>query len=205
MGIYQDYILPRMIHWVCSSNDISVQRQKIIPMAKGRVLEIGVGSGLNFPFYDPGKIDFIWGLDPLEALGKIARENAKYFPFKVDLIHVSGEDIPLENNCADTVVVTYSLCSIPNVARALQEMHRVLKPGGELIFCEHGRAPDPGIVRWQDRLTPAWKRVSGGCHLNRPIPDLISSGGFKIRHLEAQYTSPLKLAGFNYWGFAGKG
>jgi SAM-dependent methyltransferase len=172
MGIYHNYILPRMIHWVCSSADISVQRRKIIPMAKGRVLEIGMGSGLNFPFYDPGKIDFIWGL---------------------------------ENNCADTVVVTYTLCSIPDVARALQEMHRVLRPGGELIFCEHGRSPDLRVVRWQDRLTPAWKVVSGGCHLNRPIPDLIRGGGFKIRHLEMQYTSPLKPVSFNYWGFAGKG
>lgn len=202
MGLYNRYILPKIIHWVCSQEDICSQRRKIIPLARGRVLEIGIGSGLNLPFYDPGKIDFLWGLDPLTSLLEKAREQAEKVPFKVDLIGLSGEAIPLEKNSADTVVVTYTLCSIPDVQKALNEMHRVLKPGGELIFCEHGKSFDPHIIRWQNRMTPVWKRVSGGCHLNRPIKDLIEEGGFKIRQIDMKYMSPLKPMSFNYWGRA---
>lgn len=202
MEIYNNYILPRLTHWVCSQNDITFQRQKVIPQAQGRVLEIGIGSGLNLPFYNPEKIDFLWGLDPSKQLQKIAAKKAVQLPFNVEFIGLSGEAIPLEKNDADTVVVTYTLCTIPDVLKALIEMNRVLKPGGQLIFCEHGIAPDDIILAWQNRMNPVWKLISGGCNLNRPIPSLIEKGGFKINHLDMAYMSSFKIASFNYWGTA---
>jgi len=202
MEIYNNYILPKLIHWVCSGKDMNNQRQKVIPQACGRVLEIGIGSGLNLPFYNPEKIDFLWGLDPSKQLRKIAAKKAVDLPFKVEFTGLSGEEIPLEKNDADTVVVTYTLCTIPDVLKALIEMNRVLKPGGQLIFCEHGTAPDDIILSWQNRMNPVWKLISGGCNLNRPIPSLIEKGGFKINHLDMAYMSSFKIASFNFWGTA---
>ena len=205
MDIYNRYVLPRLTHWVCSGKNMSNQRVKIIPQALGRVLEIGIGSGLNLPFYNPEKIDFIWGLDPSKQLREIAEKKAVDLPFNVEFIGLSGEEIPLEKNDADTVVVTYTICSIPDVLKALIEMNRVLKPGGNLIFCEHGIAPDDIILKWQNRMNPIWKKVSGGCNLNRHIPSLIEKGGFKIKNIDMAYMSSLKLASFNYWGTAEPG
>lgn len=202
MEFYNKYILPKLTHWVCSQNDITRSREKIVPLAKGRILEVGIGSGLNLPFYDPAKVDRVWGLDPSSQLKKIAEKKAVEMPFDVDFIGLSGEDIPLEKKSMDTVLVTYTLCSIPDVLKALNEMKRVLKPGGELIFCEHGRAPDDNISKWQDRITPTWTKISGGCNLNRPISNLIEESGFKIVNLDARYNSPLKVIGFNYRGIA---
>lgn len=202
MKFYDTHILPKLTNWVCSQNDITRMREKIVPLARGRVLEIGIGSGLNLPFYDPAKIDRIWGLDPSSQLKKIAKRKAVGLPFDVDFIGLSGEDIPLAKKSIDTVLVTYTLCSIPDVLKALNEMNRVLKPGGKLIFCEHGRAPDAHINKWQDRMNPAWTKISGGCNLNRPISDLIETSGFKIVTLDADYNSPLKVIGFNYRGVA---
>jgi ubiquinone/menaquinone biosynthesis C-methylase UbiE len=202
MKFYDKYILPKLTHWVCSQNDITRVREKIVPLAKGRILEVGIGSGLNLPFYDPVKVDHVWGLDPSIELQTMARKRAAQTPFEVDFIGLSGEDIPLENNSMDTVLVTYTLCSIPDVLKALTEMNRVIKPGGELIFYEHGRTPDDYINRWQDKINPAWTKISGGCNLNRPISNLIEEGGFKILNLDAEYNSPLKVIGFNYSGIA---
>lgn len=202
MGLYETYIRPRLIHWVCSHKDIARQRSKVVPRAKGNVLEVGMGSGLNLPFYDPAAVRHIWGVEPSCKLRDMAKKRAKGLPFDVDLIGFTGEEIPLENHCVDTVVVTYTLCSIPDVRKALEEMNRVLKPGGELIFCEHGSAPDDSVRKWQDRIDPFWTKISGGCHLNRSVPDLITQGGFKIRHLVTMYHSPLKIVSFNYQGIA---
>ncbi len=202
MGFYTTHILPKLTHWVCSQNDIARMRKKVVPLAKGTVLEIGIGSGLNLPFYDPAKIDRLWGLDPSSRLKKIAEKKAADMPFSVDFIGISGEDIPLTENSMDTVLVTYTLCSIPNVLKALNEMRRVLKPGGQLIFCEHGKAPDAHIHQWQNRMNPAWTKISGGCNLNRPISDLIKTSGFKIITLDENYNSPVKVLGFNYTGIA---
>lgn len=202
MKFYDKYILPKLTHWVCSQNDITRIRKKIVPLAKGRILEVGIGSGLNLPFYDPAKIDRVWGLDPSMQLKKIAKKKAVEMPFDVDLIESSGEEIPLDKNSIDTVLVTYTLCSIPNVQKALNEMNRVLKPGGELIFCEHGRAPDDHINKWQDRINSNWAKISGGCNLNRPISNLIKENGFKIVNLDTRYSSPLKVISFNYRGIA---
>jgi ubiquinone/menaquinone biosynthesis C-methylase UbiE len=202
MGYYNNYILPKIIHWACSQNELTQQRKKVVPLAKGRILEVGIGSGLNLPFYDPAKVDHIWGLDPSIPLQKIAGRKAVEMPFDVDFIGLSGEEIPLEKNFVDTVLITYTLCSIPDVVRALNEMRRVLRPGGELIFCEHGKAPDEGVQAWQERINPAWKKFSGGCNLNRPISSLIEESGFEIKHLDASYNSPFKIVSYNYRGVA---
>ena len=173
MGFYENHILPKLIHWTCSQKDITRQRKKIVPLAAGRILEVGIGSGLNLPFYDPAKVDHLWGLDPSQQLGKIAERTAAEMPFDVDFIGFSGEEIPLEKNSVDTVLVTYTLCSISDVGQALNEMHRVLKPSGRVLFCEHGKAPDDIVHKWQERINPIWTKISGGCNLNRPIPFLI--------------------------------
>ncbi len=173
-----------------------------MPMAKGITLEIGMGSGLNLPFYDPSKIDLVMGLEPMTPLRKLAEKKALELPFEIDFIGLSGEEIPLENHSVDTVLVTYTLCSIPDVFKALNEMKRVLKSSGKLIFCEHGKSPDDHIVKWQNRLNLPWTKISGGCHLNRHIPELIKKSGFKIVALDTGYSSPLKLLSFNYKGIA---
>ena len=202
MGLYEKYILPRITEFLCSQKPVIYQRKKIVPLAKGRVLEIGIGSGLNLQFYDLSSVEYVWGLDPSAQMRNMAEKRAIDIPFEVEFIGLSGEEIPLESKSADTVLVTYTLCTIKDVLQALGEMRRVLKPGGELLFCEHGLAPDEDVRRWQNRINPVWKRMGGGCHLNRPIPNLIEQGGFKINNIETMYIPGWKPASFNYWGSA---
>jgi len=202
VNFYNEHILPKLINCVCSQNDIGMMRRQLVPMAEGKTLEIGMGSGLNLPFYDPSKIDLVLGLEPAAQLRKMAEKKALEVPFDVDFIGLSGEEIPLENHSVDTVLVTYTLCSIPDVFKALKEMKRVLKSSGKLIFCEHGKSPDTHIFKWQNRLNRPWTKISGGCHLNRHISELITKSGFKIVALDAGYSSPLKLVSFNYKGIA---
>ena len=202
MNIYDEYCLPHFIHCACGLKVIQSQREKVVPVAEGRVLEVGMGSALNIPFYDPDKIDFVWGLEPSRAMRKKARKNLGRAPFEVRLLDLPGEEIPLDDNSVDTVLLTYTLCTIPDWRNALQQMRRVLKPGGKLVFCEHGVAPDARVRKWQDRVNPLWKKVAGGCHLNRPIPDYIEEGGFAIQTLDTGYLSGPKFAAFNYWGIA---
>jgi ubiquinone/menaquinone biosynthesis C-methylase UbiE len=202
MSFYDEYCLPHLIHCACSLKVIQSQREKIVPVAEGRVLEVGMGSALNIPFYNPDKIDFVWGLEPSRAMRKKARRNLGRAPFEVRLLDLPGEEIPLDDNSVDTVLLTYTLCTIPDWRNALQQMRRVLKTGGKLVFCEHGLAPDQQVQKWQDRVNPFWKKVAGGCHLNRPIPEYIEQGGFTIQTLETGYLPGPKFAGFNYWGVA---
>jgi len=202
MGLYEKYILPKITEFLCSGKPIMYQRKKVVPLAKGRVLEIGIGSGLNLQFYDSSNVEYIWGLDISAQMRKMSEKRAKNIRFEVEFISQSGNEIPLESNSVDTVLVTYTLCTIPDVVQALSEMSRVLMPEGELIFCEHGLAPDEDVRRWQNRMNPIWKRMGGGCNLNRPIPNLIEQGGFKINNIETMYIPGWKPASFNYWGSA---
>ncbi|MCF8113697.1 MAG: class I SAM-dependent methyltransferase [Desulfotignum sp.] len=202
MTFYRTHILPKLIHWVCSQKSFDHQRKKVVPLARGRVLEIGMGSGLNLPFYDSSQVDHLFGLEPSDQLRKMARKNAAGARFPVSFIGMPGEEIPLETRSMDTVLVTYTLCTIPDIHKALGQMRRVLKPGGRLIFCEHGLAPDPGIRKWQERINPAWNRVSGGCSLNRPISDLITQNGFVIQTMSARYQNAVKITSFTYRGMA---
>lgn len=202
MGLYDKYILPRVIHFVCGLKPTMRQRQKVVPLARGRVLEVGIGSGLNLPFYDASNVSKVWGLDPSAEMTQIATQAADSVPFEVEILGLPGDEIPLDDKSVDTALVTYTLCTIPETTAALQQVRRVLRPGGELIFCEHGAAPDAGVRRWQDRLNPMWKRLGGGCNLNRSIPTLIEAGGFQIKNLESMYIPGWRPASFNYWGVA---
>lgn len=203
MSFYEDVILPRFIGCACGTKPIMQQREKVVPRASGTVLEIGIGSGLNLPSYDGSKVDRLIGLDPSEASWELAGERAKDLPFDVEFIGLPGEEIPLDENSVDTVVVTFSLCTIPDPVKALQGMARVLRSGGELLFCEHGLAPDESVCKWQARINPLWSKIAGGCNLNRDIPAILNTGGFEVAELEQMYLpSTPRIAGYNYWGSA---
>ena len=202
MSLYSHYVLPYLINKTCSTKPIMKQRQKIVPLAEGRVLEIGIGSGLNLPHYDAGKVDKVIGLEPDPANWKLSEPRRKDCLFPVEHVGLPAEMIPLEAASVDTVLVTYTLCTIPDPARALNQMRRVLKPGGQLIFYDPGEAPDEGPRKWQRRLQPVWNRIGGGCQLGRPIPSIINQGGWQIEYLETMYIPGPRFASFNYWGFA---
>ena len=203
MGFYDRHILPRFINCACGSKPIMKQREKVVPKASGRVLEIGIGTGLNLPYYDLDKVEHLIGLDPSEESWALAAGRARDLGLDVEFIGLPGEQIPLADDSIDTVLVTYSLCTIPDAVTALQGMARVLRPGGRLLFCEHGRAPDASVRKWQDRINPWWQKIAGGCQLNRPIPQLLSQGGFGISTMEEMYLpSTPRFAGYNYWGEA---
>jgi len=202
MGLYSKYLLPHVVHFACGQKPATKQRRKLIPLATGRVLEIGIGSGLNIPWYDPERVTHLWGLDPSREMWAIARRNAKNHHLDAEFIEAGAESIPLETDAADTVVMTYTLCTVPHAADALAEIRRVLRPGGRLLFCEHGEAPDAAVRRWQQRVGPAWKLLGGGCHLDRPIPHLLEAAGFHSDDLQSAYIPGWKPACFNYWGTA---
>lgn len=202
MGLYERYVLPRIVHLACSARTHMRQREKVIPLATGRVLEVGMGTGLNLPYYDVERVEQVYGLEPSEAMTRRARQVAAGSPLRVEFLRGGGEAIPMESTSVDTVVLTYTLCTIPESIAALREMARVLRPGGRLLFCEHGVAPDPDVRRWQDRVNPMWRRLGGGCHLNRDVPRLLGEGGFEIRSLETMYLPGWRPATFNYWGSA---
>ncbi|MBC2840074.1 class I SAM-dependent methyltransferase [Robiginitalea sp. SC105] len=202
MGFYNKIILPKVIDWTCGQSPTMKQREKVIPQASGDVLEIGIGSGLNLPFYDATSVKSVIGIDPSPEIWKERDGDPDNLPFQFRYIETGAEDIPLGNNSMDTVVVTYSLCTIPDLAAAFSEIRRTLKPDGRLIFCEHGRAPDKAVARWQNRLNPLWKRLGGGCNLNRDIPAIITNNGFEITRMQTMYIPGWKPASFNFWGTA---
>ncbi|MCP4643863.1 MAG: class I SAM-dependent methyltransferase, partial [bacterium] len=189
MGLYSRFVLPRIVHGVCSMKNATQQREKLVPLASGSVLEVGVGSGLNLPFYDPAKVKHVWALDPSPVMVKMAHRVAKSVAIPVDFFTLPCEELPLARHSVDTVVTTYTLCSVPDVVGALRRMARVLKPGGTLLFCEHTVSPDASVRRWQERLNPLWKRFAGGCHLNRDVLALLQEGGFRIQSSETAYVS----------------
>ena len=205
MNLYNKYILPKFLNCACGSKPINYQRQKVVPLAKGKVLDIGIGSGLNIPFYNSDKIDQVIGIDPSHELIELAKELANDSKASIELVIGSAESIPYPDNFFDTVLVTYTMCTIPNVAIANKEMWRVLKDDGRLIFCEHGLAPDKKISKWQNRIDPFWGKIAGGCHLNRDIQKLITDAGFSFESLDKMYIpSTPKFAGYNYWGVGKK-
>ncbi len=201
MGFYQDRVLPGLINFSMRQANLAVYRGRVVPSAEGRVLEIGIGSGLNLPFYSH-HVEQLIGLDPSPRLLAMVRRSLPARPLRIELVEGSAEAIPLDSASVDTVVTTWSLCSIPDAPRALAEMHRVLRPGGRLLFVEHGHAPDANVARWQDRLTPVWRRFSGGCHLNRAIGVLVESAGFRLDRLDTGYMQGPRPMTFMYEGSA---
>jgi ubiquinone/menaquinone biosynthesis C-methylase UbiE len=201
MGIYQSRIVPHLVKWAMRNQQLEPYRQRVASGAEGRVLEIGIGSGLNLSFY-PQRVGEILGLEPSERLLQMTQEAARRSRLTVRLIEGSAEAIPIDRNSIDTVVMTWTLCSIPDAFGALSEMRRVLRPGGQLLFVEHGLAPEEKIRKWQNRLTPIWKRFTGGCHLNRPVRELIERAGFEISHMDTGYMEGPRPMTFIYQGRA---
>jgi ubiquinone/menaquinone biosynthesis C-methylase UbiE len=204
MGFYADRIVPVLIDLSMRNKLLRPYRQRVTSAAAGRVLEIGIGSGLNLPLYG-ARVAHVTGLDPSPRLLGKTRQAVQEISVPADLVEGSAEAIPLDAASVDTVVTTWTLCSIPDAPRALAEMRRVLRPVGRLLFVEHGRAPDPRVRWWQDSLTPIWRRIGGGCHLNRAITDLITGAGFRIERLDTGYMRGPKPMTFMYEGSARPG
>jgi SAM-dependent methyltransferase len=202
-SLYDRFILPKLLACGCSSPPMMKQRAKIIPRAEGRVLELGIGMGLNLALYDPAKVSSVTGVDPAPQL-RAAAESAPRDPrLDVSVQPGSAEDLPFEDGAFDTVVCTFTLCSVHTPALALAEARRVLKPGGTFLFCEHGLAPDPAVAKWQRRIEPIWKRIAGGCHLTRPVSSAIAAAGFKLGKVESMFVpNTPRIAGWNEWGAA---
>jgi ubiquinone/menaquinone biosynthesis C-methylase UbiE len=202
VGFYQRQVVPRLIHCGMRRKELAKLREQLVAGARGRVLEIGVGSGLNLPFY-PRDLEILLGLDPSPELLAMARAHITWVHFPVELTEGRAEDIPLDDHAVDHVVMTWTLCSVADPIRALLEVRRVLRPGGSLLFIEHGRAPAPHLQRWQDRLTPLWRRITGGCHLNRPVDRLIEAAGLRLAELETGYfLKGPRIATYHYRGRA---
>jgi len=203
MGFYADTIVPRLVTCACGTKPILKQREKVVPEARGQVLEIGVGSGHNLPYYRKDQVERIVGIDPCSTSWALAQPRAKTLGVPIEFIEGSAESMPLPDASFDTVLMTYSLCTIPDAQAALHEMRRVLKPNGRLVFCEHGEAPDAAVARWQQRVNPLWRKLLGGCNLNRPITRWITDAGFCIVNLDQMYLPGTpRIAGFNVWGSA---
>ncbi|MNP08655.1 putative methyltransferase YcgJ [compost metagenome] len=202
MGLYDRHVLPHLIDFACGMGDVMKQRAQLVPRAEGRVLEIGMGTGLNLGFYDPEKVSTIVGVDPAAQMQRLCRRRAESVDIPVEMVALELGEIQAPEASFDSIVCTFTLCSIPDAVAALREMRRVLKPGGKLLFCEHGLAPDAGVRTWQHRLTPWWKPLAGGCHLDRDMPALIASGGFRIRELSEQYLPGPRPMTYVYRGVA---
>ena len=201
-SLYDKYICPHLIDFIMSRTPFPKQRKKIIPNAEGRVLEIGIGSGLNLELYDQNKVSEIFSVDPDNVLLNKARRRAKLNNISLNIESLSAEELPFESNSFDTVVSTYTLCSIKNAEKALTEVNRVMKNGSKFIFSEHGKAPDENVLKWQKRLNPIWSRIAGGCHLDIDIPSIISQSNFKIPEIQSTYVPGPKFAAYHYWGYA---
>lgn len=205
MSFYEERILPHIIDCACSLGQVMKLRSQVVPAAKGIVLEVGMGSGINLALYNPSTVNLVYGLEPSEGMRRKARENIENAHVPITLLDLPGERIPLDDETVDTILLTFTLCTIPDSQAALAQMLRVLKPGGELLFIEHGLAPERPVKTWQNRVNPVWKRVSGGCQLNRPISTLIADAGFDIETLETLYIPGApRIAGYIYKGVARK-
>ena len=202
-SFYERHILPRLIGCACAARPIMRQRAKVVPFAEGRVLELGIGGGLNLAFYDPTKVSAVLGVDPSAGLRARAEAAPRPEGLAVEVREGEAESLPFEDKSFDSVVCTFTLCSVCTPAAALAEARRVLKPGGRLLFCEHGLAPDAGVARWQRRIEPIWKPIGGGCHLTRPIASAIEAAGFHIERRETMYLPKTpRIFGWQEWGAA---
>ncbi|WP_394761592.1 class I SAM-dependent methyltransferase [Phenylobacterium sp.] len=202
-SLYDRFILPRFLACACSSSPIMRQRQKIVPKATGRVLELGIGLGLNLAFYDPDRVTSVTGVDPAPELRARTLTAPRDPRLVLDVRDGAAEALPFEDRSFDSVVCTFTLCSVHTPAAALAEARRVLKPGGRLLYCEHGLAPDGDIATWQRRIEPIWKRLTGGCHLTRPIGSAIAAAGFTLGETDSMYVPKTpKIAAWNEWGEA---
>lgn len=202
MAFYRKYLLPRLIDFGMKNKETARLRAEWVPRAYGEVLEVGIGSGLNLSFYSP-QVRHLYGVDPSIELQRMARRRTAGRSLSVEFLTQSVEEpLPLAGSSIDTVVMTWTLCSIPDPLKALRQMKRVLKPDGRVLFVEHGRSPDSGVATWQDRLNPVWKRIAGGCHLNRKIDDLLEQAGFQIDQLRTEYLPGPRPMTYTYQGFA---
>lgn len=201
MSLYNRWILPRVLDVVMRNREMTHYRSGLVPGARGVVLEVGIGSGLNFPFYGP-QVERLYAIDPSEELLRMARKRAKSMPFPVEFFAHSGEAIPIDDHCVDTVLTTFTLCTIADPLAALREMRRVLRPAGRLLFAEHGLAPERSVQRWQHRCNPVWKRIAGGCNLDRKMDDLIGTAGFHIAELTVEYAKGPRPLSYIYTGSA---
>ncbi|ASJ91422.1 class I SAM-dependent methyltransferase [Porphyrobacter sp. CACIAM 03H1] len=208
MGIkswYEANIMPRLITCACSQGQVMKRRAAVVPRARGDVFELGCGGGINHAFYDPQAITSYAGIDPHAGLLEGARAAAREKGWAADLRQGRGEAIPFADDSFDCVVCTFTLCSVNNPAQVMAELHRILRPGGEALFLEHGRAPDPAVRGWQHRIEPVWKRLAGGCHLTRPIATALEGAGFAVERLGEGYTPQApRFAGWMEWGVARK-
>jgi ubiquinone/menaquinone biosynthesis C-methylase UbiE len=203
VNFYDRWVLPPILDLVMRQNQLEKYRREVVGAAAGRVLEVGVGSGLNFSFYGK-QVEIVFGIDPSPRLLAIARRRADVAGLQAELLLGSATAIPLADSTIDTVVMTWALCSITDPLAALREMRRVLKPDGTLLFVEHGLSPEPGIERWQHRLTPIWCHIAGGCHLDRKMDDLIRSAGFDLIDLRTEYASGPRPMTYMYLGRASR-
>jgi len=202
LGFYARHVLPHVINLAMQNKDAARLRADCIPQARGAVLEIGMGSGLNLPFYS-SEVQTVFGVEPSVELQKMARKRQPLGHIKVEFLSQSAEDVlPVPDESIDTIVMTWTLCSIPDPPRALAQMKRVLKPDGHLLFIEHGLSPDAKVAAWQDRLTPVWKKIGGGCHLNRKPDELLAVAGFAIKELKTDYLPGPPPMTYTYQGFA---
>ena len=202
-SLYDRFILPKLLGCACSSSPVMKQRAKVVPQAAGRVLELGIGLGLNLGFYDPDKVTGVIGVDPAAELRAAALAAPRDPRLAVTVEDGTAEALPFEDRSFDTVVCTFTLCSVHTPPAALAEARRVLKPGGAFLFCEHGLAPDPGVAKWQRRIEPVWKRIAGGCHLTRPVATAIAAAGFRLGQVDSMYVPKTpRIAAWNEWGAA---
>ena len=203
MGIYQDQVLPRVIDAVMNRREFAPIRGRVCSGLEGEVLEIGFGSGLNIPYFPPA-VTRVRAVDPAAVGRRLAAKRVAASGVPVDYIGLDGQALPLDLASVDHVVATWTLCTIPDVERALGEVYRVLRPGGSFHFVDHGRSPDPGVARWQDRLTVLQRRLAGGCHLNRPISQLVADSGLELTRMDNYYMMGPKPFGYMYEGRAVK-
>jgi SAM-dependent methyltransferase len=206
MPFYKDRVYPHLVSVLGNPKPIDDIRRRIVPLAQGSVLEIGVGPGVNFTHYDPARVTNVYALEPNPGMLRRAEEQQRQTEVKIEFLDLPGERIPLGDASVDTVVSTFTLCTIPGVVEAIQGVRRVLKPGGKFIFFEHGLSPDPAVQCWQRRSEPLFRWAFEGCHVTRDIPALIDKGGFNIEQIDAGYLSPFPKSGsYCWWGVAQPG